>query len=244
MTALWRYGATVSTRPYQGRNTGSIPVSATKLHNRPLKPRISLSKKAAVFSQRFVRALDYAARLHGKQIRKRTGRPYIGHLLSVTSLVIEYGGDEEMAIAALLHDAVEDQGGLPRLREIRRKFGKRVAHIVDGCTDSYAEPKPPWLERKRAYVERVLHESADVRLVSAADKLSNVRETLHEFRVHGDAVFERFAGKKAGTLWYYRAMVEAFRKAGSNALVEELDRVVSQLGSASGVAQASGANPG
>ena len=150
-------------------------------------------------------------------------------MLGVTSIVIEYGGDEEMAIAALLHDAVEDQGGRPRLREIRKKFGKRVAHIVDGCTDSYAEPKPTWMDRKHAYVKRVARESAEVRLVSAADKLSNARETLYEFRVHGDVVFDRFAGKKDGTLWYYRALVTEFRKAGSNPLVEELDRVVSEL---------------
>lgn len=150
-------------------------------------------------------------------------------MLSVTSIVIEYGGDEEMAIAALLHDAAEDQGGMPRLREIRKKFGKRVAHIVDGCTDSYVKPKPPWMDRKRAYVKRVASESAEVRLVSAADKLSNARETLHEFRVHGNAVFDRFAGKKKGTLWYYRALVTEFRKAGGNPLVEELDRVVSEL---------------
>jgi (p)ppGpp synthase/HD superfamily hydrolase len=176
-----------------------------------------------------LRALDYAARLHARQVRKRTERPYIGHLLSVTSIVIEYGGDEEMAIAALLHDAVEDQGGVPRLREIRRKFGKRVAHIVEGCTDSYTEPKPPWMERKRAYVARVAGESEDVRLVSAADKLSNTRETLHDLRVHGAEVFERFAGKKVGTLWYYRALVNEFRKAGNNRLIDELDRVVTEL---------------
>ena len=191
----------------------------------------SINKRIArpIFSSKFTQALGYAARLHGRQIRKRTERPYIGHLLSVTSLVIEYGGDEEMAIAALLHDAVEDQGGRPRLREIQRKFGKRVAHIVDGCTDSYDEPKPPWMERKRAYLQRVRGESAEVRLVSAADKLSNARETLYELRVHGDAVFERFAGKKDGTLWYYRALVKEFRAAGSNPLVEEFDRVVSEL---------------
>ena len=189
----------------------------------------SKARKNAEFSGRFVKALGYAARLHARQIRKRTERPYIGHLLGVTSIVIEYGGDEEMAIAALLHDAVEDQGGLPRLREIRKLFGKRVAHIVDGCTDAYKDPKPPWLERKRAYVERVAQESEDVRLVSAADKLSNARETLHEVRVHGESVFERFAGKKAGTMWYYRALIEAFRRAGNNPLIEELDRVVTDL---------------
>lgn len=190
---------------------------------------IAKRTKQRLFSNRFIQALAYAARLHARQFRKRTQRPYIGHLLSVTSITIEYGGDEEMAIAALLHDAVEDQGGMPRLQEIRKRFGKRVAHIVDGCTDSYAEPKPPWMERKRAYVTRVANESAEVRLVSAADKLSNARETLYEFRVHGNVVFERFAGKKKGTLWYYRALVTEFRKAGSNPLVQELDRVVTEL---------------
>lgn len=155
----------------------------------------------------------------------------------MTSVVIEYGGDEDMAIAALLHDAVEDQGGVERLREIRKKFGKRVAHVVDGCTDSYVEPKPPWMERKRAYVERVGSESAEVCLVSAADKLSNVRETLQHVRTHGDAVFDRFAGKKEGTLWYYRALVNEFRKAGSNPLVKELDRAVRELESLTGPAK-------
>ena len=189
-----------------------------------------------LFSPKFQKALDYAARVHARQVRKKTGRPYIGHLMSVASIVIEYGGDEEMAIAALLHDAVEDQGGLPRLREIRKKFGKRVAHIVDGCTDSYVEPKPPWLERKRAYVERIRRESVEVLLVSAADKLSNVRETLHDLRTQGSRVFERFAGKKEGTLWYYRALVEEFRKAGGNPLVDELARAVSELESLAGPA--------
>ncbi len=184
---------------------------------------------ASVLSQRFISALGYTAKLHAKQIRKRTERPYIGHLLGVASIVIEYGGDEDMAIGALLHDAVEDQGGLPRLREIQKKFGKRVAHIVDGCTDAYTEPKSPWLERKRAYIARLASEDADVRLVSAADKLSNARETLYEVRVHGDSVYDRFAGKKLGTLWYYRELLRVLREAGTNPLVEELDRVVIEL---------------
>ncbi len=185
--------------------------------------------KGKTFSKKFVAALCYAAEVHAKQFRKRTGRPYIGHLLGVTSVTTEYGGDEEMAIAALLHDAVEDQGGLPRLRAIRRKFGKRVARIVDGCTDSYTQPKRPWLERKRAYIARLEKESAEVRLVSAADKLCNVRETLHDVRVQGENVFERFDGQKEGTLWYYRELVRVFRKAGENPLIEELDRAVTEL---------------
>lgn len=201
-----------------------------------MEKRNTAPKKAKPrpLSPQFIKALEYAARAHARQIRKKTERPYIGHLLGVTSIVIEYGGDEEMAIAGLLHDAVEDQGGLPRLREIRRKFGKRVAHIVDGCTDAYSEPKPPWLERKRAYLKRISGESEKVRLVSAADKLCNVRETVHDLRVHGEEVFERFAGKKDGTLWYYRALVEEFRRAGSNPLIEELARAVSELESLAG----------
>jgi (p)ppGpp synthase/HD superfamily hydrolase len=182
-----------------------------------------------VLSRRFEKALVYVTRIHGKQVRKRTHRPYIGHLLSVASIVIEFDGDEDMAIAALLHDAVEDQGGLPRLQDIGRKFGKKVAHIVDGCTDSYATPKLPWIDRKRAYLERIPKETADVRLVSAADKLSNARETLQDVRAHGVEVFESFAGKKDGTLWYYQALVEKFREAESSALVEELARVVTEL---------------
>ena len=197
------------------------PMKKTK-NNRIVANRI-------VLSRRFEKALVYAARIHGKQVRKRTHRPYIGHLLSVASIVIEFDGDEDMAIAALLHDAVEDQGGLPRLRDIRRRFGKRVAHIVDGCTDSYATPKLPWIDRKRAYLERIPKEATEVRLVSAADKLSNARETLQDLRALGVEVFESFAGKKDGTLWYYQAIVEKFREAGSNGLVEDLARVVTEL---------------
>ncbi|HEY1472429.1 MAG TPA: HD domain-containing protein [Candidatus Acidoferrum sp.] len=198
-----------------------MPRNASRNKTKPPRTR--------TFSKKFIAALSYAASLHAKQFRKRTGRPYIGHLLAVTSITIEYGGDEQMAIAALLHDAVEDQGGSPRLREIRRKFGKRVAHIVDGCTDSYTQPKPPWMERKRAYIARVPREPADVRLVSAADKLANVRETLHDVRVQGQSVFERFEGKKEGTLWYYRELVRVFRKAGNNPLIDELHRTVTEL---------------
>ena len=188
-----------------------------------------MKKKPPIYSAKFTQAFAYAARLHGSQRRKGTYKPYISHLMSVTSLVIAYGGDEEMAIAALLHDVVEDQGGRKRLREIRRKFGERVAHIVDGCTDSYEEPKPPWLERKRNYIARVAKEDASTRLVSAADKLSNSRDILQDVRADGDQAFERFQGKKEGTLWYYRTLVSVFRAAGANPLVEELDRVVTEL---------------
>jgi (p)ppGpp synthase/HD superfamily hydrolase len=144
---------------------------------------------------------------------------------------MEYGANETEAIAALLHDAVEDCGGANRLRDIERKFGKAVAKIVDGCTDTYETPKPPWRERKEAYLAHLKNSNSATRLVSASDKLHNTRAILAELRRHGLEVFGRFSGKKDGTLWYYRALVTAFREHGDHAadLVDELDRVVTQI---------------
>jgi len=130
----------------------------------------------------------------------------------------------------LLHDAVEDCGGAKRLRDIERKFGKAVAKIVDGCTDTYETPKPPWRERKEAYLAHLKDSDSATRLVSASDKLHNTRAILADLRRHGLEVFGRFSGKKDGTLWYYRALVTAFREHGDHAdLVDELDRVVTQI---------------
>lgn len=192
-------------------------------------------REKPVLTNRFVEALGYAAELHLNQRRKGKGQPYVGHLLGVAAIVIQQGGGEDEAIAALLHDAVEDQGGLPRLSEIREKFGERVARIVDGCTDSYevSGEKRDWGERKRAYMEKVALEAADVRLVSAADKLANAREILSDYRLQGETVFDRFQGRKKGTLWYYRTLVDVFRKAGTIPLIDELDRVVTELESLS-----------
>lgn len=184
---------------------------------------------ALPLSTRFHRALVYAARVHARQFRKGTTRPYIGHLLGVTSIVLTHGGDEDEAIAALLHDAVEDQGGKPRLREIRRKFGARVARIVEGCTDSDVEPKPPWLERKTEYLRHLRRADSSVRLVSAADKLYNARETLEDLRTHRDALWKRFKGGKLGTLWYYREVGKILRRKGPKELAAELARVVREL---------------
>jgi (p)ppGpp synthase/HD superfamily hydrolase len=193
------------------------------------KKKSTEKAKKPIYSERFTNAFAYAARLHARQKRKGTNKPYIGHLMSVASIVIAYGGDEEMAIAALLHDVVEDAGGSKRLREIRKKFGKRIARIVDGCTDTDQDPKPPWLQRKKDYIARVAREAEDTRLVSAADKLSNARDILEDLRADGVSAFERFTGKQEGTLWYYRTLVQVFRKAGTNPLVEELARVVGRL---------------
>ena len=182
-----------------------------------------------VLDQRFLDGLAYATKLHARQARKGTRVPYVSHLLGVASIVLAEGGDEDMAIAALLHDAVEDQGGRPTAEEIERRFGKRVAQLVEACTDADTVPKPPWKERKTRYIEAVRHEPADARLISAADKLHNARYILADYRQHGEEVWKRFRGGRDGTLWYYRALVDAFRAAGGNRLVDELDRVLTEL---------------
>ena len=178
---------------------------------------------------RFKDALVFAAELHATQVRKGSGVPYLAHLMSVASLTLESGGSEDEAIAALLHDAIEDQGGAPTREEIRRRFGDAVTAIVDGCTDTEVVPKPPWRARKEAYIAHVAGAPPSVRLVSAADKLHNARSLLADFRQLGDQLWSRFTGKKDGTLWYYRALIDAYRAGGGTPLVDELDRVVSEL---------------
>ena len=141
----------------------------------------------------------------------------------------ENGGTEDEVIAALLHDAPEDQGGTQRLEDIRVKFGDEVAEIVAGCTDTYEVPKPPWRERKERYIEHLGSTPASVRLVSAADKLHNARAILADLRAIGDELWDRFTGGKQGTLWYYRAVTETLKEAGTNRVVAELDRVVDEV---------------
>jgi GTP pyrophosphokinase len=185
-----------------------------------------------MLTPRFEEALIYAAQLHAKQKRKQTDIPYIAHLLAVTSLVMENGGDEDEVIVALLHDAVEDQGGLETAEEIRRRFGEQVAGIVIGCSDTHETPKPPWRERKETYIAHLVHASPSTLLVSASDKLHNARAILMDYRKVGEKVWTRFAGGHDGTLWYYRTLVETYRATHDqriSGLVTELDRVVSEL---------------
>jgi (p)ppGpp synthase/HD superfamily hydrolase len=181
----------------------------------------------------FEQALIFAKRKHTGQTRKKTAIPYISHLLAVAGLVLEAGGDEELAIAALLHDVVEDCGGAPMLREVRARFGRRVAHIVDGCTDTDVTPKPPWRKRKEDYLKHLRRADADTRLVSAADKLHNARSILTDYLDSGESIWERFQGKRDGTLWYYRALVKEFERTPQNRLTRELKRVVKELKSKS-----------
>ena len=183
-----------------------------------------------MITARFEDALVYATHLHAAQLRKSTHIPYISHSLAVARLVLEHGGNEDEAIAALLHDAVEDQGGQATLDEIRRRFGDNVAQIVDGCTDTKITPKPPWKERKKKYLAHLSEAAPSVLLVSLADKLHNARAILFDYRALGDALWSRFKAGKQDVLWYYRSLVETFRRcAAPIPLVDELDRVVSEL---------------
>ena len=182
------------------------------------------------FTDAFAQALVYATKLHNNQSRKATEIPYIAHLLAVTALVIEWGGDEDQAIAALLHDSVEDQGGMERLQDVRTRFGEPGARIVEACSDSFVIPKPPWRERKEAYLRKLLRHSDEARLISLADKLHNARSIYFDLLVHGDSIMDRFRGGKEGTLWYYRALVTVFRETDpENVMVDELARVVAGI---------------
>jgi (p)ppGpp synthase/HD superfamily hydrolase len=204
--------------------------------NNPIAPQLGT---------RFSQGFSCAATIHAEQRRKGTAIPYVAHLLGVASLALEYGADEDEAIAALLHDAIEDapaalgpdKANVVRAW-IRLNFGERVLTIVEGCTDADADPKPPWRIRKQQYVARVAHESASVLLVSMADKLHNVHALERDYRTTGDALWDRFnpeAGRD-GTLGYYRGLVIAFAKRIEEVhdsrlavLVEALDREVSAL---------------
>lgn len=178
---------------------------------------------------RFDQALQYAVLVHAHQFRKGSGIPYISHLLGVASIALEHGANEDEAIGALLHDAGEDAGGEGRIADIRHRFGDAVADIVQGCTDAVVIPKPPWRKRKEDYIAHVLTASASARLVSASDKLHNARAILRDLRRTGDQVWSLFNGGKEGTIWYYRRLVSAFRDAGNSELIDELDRVVTEI---------------
>jgi (p)ppGpp synthase/HD superfamily hydrolase len=181
---------------------------------------------------KFEEAFQLAFDLHqtkGKQGRKGRDTPYVSHLMAVASLVLEFGGSEEEAIAALLHDAVEDQGGPDTLRLIQDRFGPRVAKIVSDCSDCEGDPKPAWEERKRKYIEHLPHVSPSSRIVSLADKIHNAGTILRDVRQHGVKTFDRFNGKRAGTLWYYDALARTFLEQKRDEMAKELDRIVEEL---------------
>ena len=178
--------------------------------------------------RRLSEAADYALTIHAHQHRKGTTTPYISHLLGVAGLVLEHGGDEEQAIAGLLHDAVEDVGAHQEA-VIAAKFGPRVAHIVRACTDADTLPKPPWQARKEAYVAHLEHADADTLLVSCADKVHNARAIATDLRAHGIAVFDRFTGDMEGTCWYYRSLAEVFQRRLPGSLSAELAVAIADI---------------
>ena len=183
-------------------------------------------------TDRFAAAMAYAHQVHHGQRRKGTGIPYIAHILGVAALALEYGADEEEAIAALLHDAAEDGGGEATLAEIRARFGDTVGDIVLGCSDSLVEDpedKLPWRERKENYLAHLEHASRSVCLVSAADKLHNVRSIIRDYNEHGDAIWERFQGRRDGTLWYYETVADMLIRRHRTQLTRDLQDDVDRL---------------
>lgn len=183
-----------------------------------------------ILSSRFEQAMSYAFNIHSGQLRKATSIPYISHLLAVAGLILEHGGDEDEAIAGLLHDAVEDAGGQPRLEDIRVRFGDHVAEIVLGCTDTDTIPKPPWRARKDAYIKHLHQVSPSARFVSCCDKLHNSRTIVSDLYQFGDEVWKKFTGQRDGTLWYYLALLAEYQRLGVRPpLVDELARTVQTM---------------
>ncbi len=180
-------------------------------------------------TQRFQDAMVEAFGLFRDDFRKGSRVPYMNHLLGTAAIVLHFGGDEDQAIAALLHDAAEDKGGQARLDLIGRQFGERVKAIVEGCTDTMVMPKPAWRPRKEAYIQRVAEtEPAYVLLVSAADKLDNVRALVADLRVHGPSYLDHFKGGR-DSIWYYQALVEAYRRRDVGPIVTELELAVAEM---------------
>lgn len=175
---------------------------------------------------RFDDAFRYAHEVHATQVRKGSGAPYVSHLMGVASIVLDDGGSEDEAIAALLHDAAEDHGGRERLADIRSRFGDAVARVVEDCTDSWEATKEPWLERKQAYIQHARTLAPSSLRVSAADKVHNSYAILRDLRNTGDQVWERFSANADDVVSYYESLVRAFREAGGGRLVDELDRIV------------------
>lgn len=187
-----------------GSNPGKAELVATR----------SRRSDPAMLGERFDAALLLASDLHRQQVRKESGVPYVSHLLAVCALALEFGADEDQAIAALLHDAVEDQGGLDTAARIRTRFGDRVAELVLALTDAVVVPKPPWRERKEVYLRHLAAAPAEVLLVSCCDKIHNARSIVLDHAQAGHALWSRFSGGRDGTLWYYRELAAVFAERG------------------------------
>lgn len=182
---------------------------------------------------KYKQALSFAYDLHHRQERNGSRTPYLAHLLGVSSMAIELGASEDEAIAALLHDAAEDHGGEKVLREIENRFGPAVAGIVRECTDAVEIPKPPWRERKLRYLEHLKSTSPSASLVASCDKLYNLRAIVSDYRKVGESLWNRFAGKKEGVLWYYHELGKALKM--PDTLKKEFIDLLSELDSLSGI---------
>lgn len=178
--------------------------------------------------QRLADAFAFAATAHAEQVRKSTTIPYVSHLMSVSALVMEHGGDEDQAIAGLLHDVIEDCGA-DYEAVIRERFGERVTRIVRACTDADTTPKPPWQERKEAYLQHLQQEGPEVLLVSASDKLHNARAIVSDLQAIGLDMFKRFSAPKAQVLWYYRSLAGIYQTSLPGRLADEVLRAVDTM---------------
>jgi len=209
-----------SSHLYMDAISGGWRITRAEYFGDPSEPRLT---------SRFREALVWAAELHETQTRKGGDTPYVAHLLAVASTVIEHGGDEDQAIAALLHDAIEDQGGDETRQEMRRRFGDRVVAIVDACTDTDETPKPPWRVRKERYIAHLAEIPDDALLISLADKYQNVSAIWRDYQLVGEKLWDRFSGSKDGTLWYYRSLATAYAARDGGWLATEVDRIVGDL---------------
>jgi (p)ppGpp synthase/HD superfamily hydrolase len=179
-------------------------------------------------SDRLADALSFAARAFRGRVRKGTAIPYLTHLLQVTTWVGEHGGDEDQMIAAVLHDYVEDIEGAT-VAEVRERFGDRVARLVDGLSDAYGKPKPPWRERKEAYLAHLRDAPAELKLISAADKLHNATSILRDLGAVGDALWDRFTASREESLWYYDSVIDALGHGFDHPLIDELRATVARI---------------
>ena len=192
-----------------------------------------------LYTERLDEALRFAAEHFRFRVRKGSGVPYVTHLLQVCCTVGEYGGDEDQMVAAVLHDYLEDVHGAT-VEELLTRFGPRVARLVSALSDSTTQLKPPWSERKERYVAQLRVESAELKLISAADKLHNATCIVRDQRIMGDEVFERFSADKDQTLWYYRAVVDALAHDWEHVVLEELDAQVDRMHQLGGVTRTRG----
>lgn len=198
---------------------------------------VPLLPRSWQYSDRIIAAIATAAQIHAAQVRKGTTIPYLSHLLGACSIALDYGASEDEAIAALLHDAIEDGAPTEAARATVWSFGDEVGRIVEACTDLDSHPRPPWRERKESYLASLATADHSILLVSASDKLHSARSVVRDLRAAGEDVWGRFSPPKGEIFWYYRGLVLAYRAnpAHPKALIDELDRTVTEMETLAGM---------